>query len=124
MPTGLAFPVYVNEQGGLSLVSGDSNDEKIITIALMDGENENAFQQDLALGQFMIFGIPDEDMQAKIVMKIVAIFTKFEEAKRFKLLADTMKWSIDEGKGNLNLEFRYLNLESDEEKTYTYNFGE
>jgi len=123
MPTGLAIPLKANKSGGIARVTGDDNDTKIIRIALTDGDNENAFQQDITLGQSMIFDLMDPTLRARISMRVVRIFERFERQQRFKLFADTMAWTENSKEQTLELEFKYLNIESDETKTFAHTFG-
>jgi len=102
------------------LCTGDDNDIKVIKAALNSGDNENAFQQNITLGEDMIFGMSDPLIRSRITVKIRQIFEVFYEQHRFKLLVDTIKWT-DEAEV-VNLTFRYLNLESDEEKEYSDTF--
>ena len=120
MATGLCIPVGVDSSGGASLCTGDDNDIKVIKAALNSGDNENAFQQNITLGEDMIFGMSDPLIRSRITVKIRQIFEVFYEQHRFKLLVDTIKWT-DEAEV-VNLTFRYLNLESDEEKEYSDTF--
>lgn len=125
MPKGLAIPVGVTKQGRAKLVDSDDNSDKIIKIALGDGDNDNAFQQDLALDEDMIFNISDPVEQARIVVKIIRIFERFENIeKRFRLMQETIEWDDSEASdGIMNLKFRYVNLESDEIKTFEQKYG-
>jgi hypothetical protein len=125
MAVGLRIPVGVNKEGGAALEDSDANNDKIIKIALGDGDSDNAFQQDLALDEDMIFNIADPVEQAAIVTKLIRIFENFENIeKRFHLLVNTIEWDDSElKKGNMILKFRYVNLESDEEKPFEQRFG-
>lgn len=125
MPRGLAVPVRVAPWGGAALVEGDDNDDKIISLALGADDNENAFQQNIGLGDDMIFGISDPQIRGRIVGKIRQIFRRFETQKRYRLLSETMRWLPPTGDGEMTLEFKYINLESDETKTFsrTYRSG-
>lgn len=118
MPVGLDIPVGVNPSGGARLVDGDVNDNKIISMALGDDDNENAFQQNIGLGIDMIFAIEDPAVRAKIMGRLRAIFRSFEAQKRYRLMPATVKWSQDSETQDLILEFKYLNLESDEVNTF------
>lgn len=122
MPTGLKVPIYVNKKGGLSLVSGDENDKKIISLSLGDDDNENAFQQNIGLGVGMIFSIADELSRPKIMRRLTEVFRKFESQKRYLLKTNTIKWQKDQNQ-QLVLEFKYINLESDEEKIFRQSFN-
>lgn len=123
MATGIKIPFSASPTGGIALVSKDENDRKIIKIAMSDGDNENAFEQDLALGLDMIFDINDPLIRPKIVARIKSMFERFQAQKRFKLLRNTIRWDDENIKeGELRLSFRYLSLESDEEKEYEQVF--
>lgn len=120
MPKGLAIPVRVNQTGGALLVEGDENDHKIISMALGADDNENAFNQGVALGVDMIFDNNDAQIRPRIVGRLRQIFNRFEQLKRYKLRENTVKWL--EKEGELILEFMYVNMESDEEKTFRRQF--
>lgn len=119
---GLKIPVGVNSHGGAALVSGDVNDEKIIMIALGSSENDNAFQQDITLGETMIFDLNDPTIRAKILRKLYGIFNEFRTKKRFELKKDTVTWEEDPRKQELTLSFQYTNLESDEDILFRRTF--
>lgn len=123
MPAGLKVPVGVNAGGGAATVEGDDNDTKIIKLALMSDDNENAFQQNIGLGEEMIFDLSTPTSKSKIAVKIKRIFAKFQAEKRYKLLNNTIKWIDDSEDQTVTLQFRYLNLESDEPQTYEQKFG-
>jgi hypothetical protein len=123
MATGLALPVGVDNQGGAKIVSGDENDSKIIRCALGDDDNENAFQQNIGLGVGSIFGVSDELIRSKILRRLNEVFRRFQAQKRFILRPNTIKWVRDENQSQeLTLEFRYVSIESDEEKLFRQNF--
>lgn len=124
MATGLAIPVGVDNKGGGRLSSGDENDSKIIRLALGDDDNENAFQQNIGLGVGQIFGISDELLRAKVLRRLYEIFRRFEAQKRYILRTNTVRWVRDENQNQeLTLEFRFVNVESDEEKLFRNNFA-
>jgi hypothetical protein len=123
MATGLKVPIGVNSIGGAALVNGDDNDIKIIKLALTNDDNENAFQQNIGLGEEMIFDLNDPTTRPKIISKLRRIFDKFEANNRFKLLYNTIKWEESSDDGELSLTFKYLNIESDEIKEFDQKFG-
>ncbi len=126
MATGLKVPISVNANGGIALISGDENDAKIIALALGDGDNENAFMQDITMGNDMIFDINDPSIRANITMTLVRIFEEFEKQNRFKLLYDTIEWTETENvneEGEIRLKFRYLNIESDKIYEFDKKYG-
>jgi hypothetical protein len=112
---GLKLPVGVGANGGASLIEGDENDYKIISIALGSSENENAFQQDTTLDERMIFDLNDYVIRSNILKRLYKIFENFRLKKRFELRKETINWTEDPKNQTLTLEFRYVNLESDED---------
>jgi hypothetical protein len=123
MTTGIALPFRVNSSGGIQLVDKDDNDQKIIKIALADGDNENAFQQDITLGKENVFQVGDPRFRSRVTAKLKSIFKSFQAEKRFKLLTNTIKWKEGQDFGEQVLEFKYVNLESDEEKDFQRAFN-
>jgi len=122
MARGLAIPVGANSGGGIKTVDGDVNNNKIIKLSLGSDDSENAFQLDIGLGQAMVFDLSDRTLQAKIRRKLVSIFRDFEIQKRFKLKTDTVKFNENEADQELELEFKYIDLESDDVRTVNHSF--
>lgn len=114
MTVGLAIPVGVDGTGGAGMVSGEDNDKKLIMEALSDCDNENAFQQDLGLGSDIVFDINDDRVRQKVLRKLYAIFEDFEANHKYRLVRNTIKWADTTKEGEMTLEFKYLNLETDE----------
>lgn len=123
MATGLGMPVGVGNGGGARLVSGSENDDKIVRLALGDDSNENAFQQNIGVGVDMIFGVNDEQQQARIMRRVNAVFARFEAQKRFLLRRETIKWTRDSSTQELILEFQYVSVEADEERDFRQSFS-
>jgi len=123
MPVGFALPVRASSSGGIRLVGGDENNDKLISLALGSDENENAFQQDIGLGDFMVFDTESPAIRGKIMSRLRKIFQRFEAQKRFRLLPETVEWSSDQGNQDLILQFKYHDLESDEIKTFSRKIG-
>ena len=119
MATGLALPVGVDGSGGATLLSGDEQDSKILSMALGDDDNDNAFQQNIGLGEFMIFDQPGDRTNALVRQRVNSIFRDFRAAQRFKLLPDTVLFRDEPEQGEFSIEFKFINLESDEEKTFS-----
>ena len=122
MPVGFKLPLQLSSTGGFDLVDSDENDFKIIKTALMNDENENAFQQNMGLGNSAIFKNNDSAQRSSLNSRLRMIFKNFEQQKRYKLLPSTVKWSTNPTSHELILEFRFISLESDEEKTFTNSF--
>ena len=87
---GLRIPVGVSSNGGAAMIYGDENDKQIISVSLGSSDNENAFQQDISLGEGMIFDLDDASIRAKITRRVYSIFDEFKIQKRFKLKKDTL----------------------------------
>jgi hypothetical protein len=123
MATGFSIPVQTNASGGMATSSGDEQDTNVLMLALASTDNDNAFQQDEALGEAMIFDINDPGARAPVLARLRKVFQRFERLKRFKLKEDTIRWIENEDDGELILIFKYVALESDKiqdfSKTYT-----
>ena len=123
MAKGLKVPMGANRSGGMAVVEGDDNDMKIIKAALTDPDNENAFQQDIGLGEDVVFDFNDPRTRARVGRRVKEIFRIFQEEKRFKLLDNTIKWDTISETQELVLSFKFLSMESDEEKEFEQKFG-
>lgn len=123
MPVGIALPIGVNTSGGVKLADSDENDNKIISLALGMDDNENAFQQGIALGIDMVFAISDPAIRGRIIGRMRQIFRRFEAQKRYRLVPSSVKWTEDATTQDLKLEFKYINLESDEPRVFSKTFS-
>jgi hypothetical protein len=121
MVTGLRIPVGVNASGGTALVSGDECKRQLILTSLSSSESANAFQQEINLGQEMIFQQDSPSFRAGIMRKLIKIFTEFEKQKLFRLMRETIAWSAGE-EGELVLEFSYIDIESDATRFFRKSF--
>lgn len=122
MARGLRIPVGVNRAGGAAMVEGDAHKRQVISTALSSGESANAFQQNVNLGDDMIFGVDTPRFRAAILRRLSAIFVEFERQRLFRLMKETIEWSRDEDEGELVLGFQYLDIESDEPKDFRKTF--
>lgn len=122
MATGLALPLRVGPTGRTMTSTGDEQADKIIRLALADGDNDNAFQQDATLGLSHIFDVRNPGSRAKVTARLLRIFDNFERLKRFQLERNTIRWSRG-GPGEQVLTFKYRNLESDEVIDFSRTFG-
>lgn len=121
---GLRIPIGVNKQGRSATLTGDPQDQKIINTGLSGNDNLNAFQQDPGLGEDMVFDLTDPVVRGKIMVRLRDVFTDFEAQNRYRLLEDTIKWDEDPAKQELNLSFKYHNLETDDPKDFDKGFRE
>lgn len=114
---GLDIPVGVNSRGSSRTVTSDENDRKIISTALSDNHNDNAFQQDPGLGADMIYAVNSDAIRGIIIQRLRDVFAEFERQNRYKLKEDTAVWSGEESE--LVLDFDYFNIETDEQKHFS-----
>lgn len=119
MAMGINLPIRIAPSGGVMLVDSDDNDNKIISLALGSDDNENAFNQDIGLGLDLVYAIPSPHVRGQIIGGLRKIFARFTAQKRYKLIPSTIKWEEVTENQELTLEFKYLNLESDEIKTFS-----
>lgn len=121
MKSGLAIPVGVNNTGGAAWAENTPNDVKTISLAISDGDNDNAFQQNIGIDTSIVFSIMDYAFQASVVEKLRSIFLQFEKDDRYKLLPGSIKWK-QEKEGEMILEFAYQNLETDNVITFSKSY--
>lgn len=115
MPVGLALPVGVDPAGGAELVEADKQSNKIIRLALSPCYSSHAFQQDLGLGEGGVFDLAVPEGKARLRARIKRLFTAFHAEARYRLVAGSIKLEDGPGEGELSLELKYKDLESDEE---------
>lgn len=121
---GLRIPLGVTKQGRSATVSGDTQDQKIINTALSGNDNLNAFQQDPGLGEDMVFDLSDPVVRGKIMGRLRDVFNDFEAQNRYRLLEDTIEWEEDPANQELNVRFKYHNLETDDVKDFEKGYRE
>ena len=125
MARGLRIPVGPGPLGGLALVDGDVQASKVISLALGQLDNRNAFQQDIGLGsEDFVFNVQSAETRAAIRRRVVQVFADFEDRNLFRLVPNSIAFEEDSAAQELILELRYINLESDEEETFRESFGQ
>lgn len=90
-------------------------------LALSDDDSDNAFQQDISLGQKMVFDVSSPAFRASVLARVISIFQAFEKERLYRLDKTSIGWSI-ETTGEQILTFRYINLESDNPQTFRRTF--
>ncbi|KKM82805.1 hypothetical protein LCGC14_1315800 [marine sediment metagenome] len=118
MPEGFGLPVGVDGTGGVAVLDGVAQDDKIVRMALADNSSNNAFQQGIGFGIFPVFSIDDAETRIGILQRVREIFRAFVAEERFKLREETLKFTNDK-QGELVLEFKYLSLRADQERTFS-----
>ncbi len=114
---GLALPIRAGSGGGFATSTGDDAGFERIATALGDDDNRNAFRQSQSVGLAMVFDVADPGVRARIRAKLMTVFDGFEREKRYRLLPETLAWR--EGNGELELTFKYHDLESDAIKDFS-----
>ncbi len=105
----------------MHIASGSEQDTNVLMLALASDDNENGFQQGEGLGIEMIFDINDPAARADILAKLRRVFARFERAKRFKLLENTIRWQ-DGAPGESVLACKYIALETDKVEDFTKSY--
>ena len=123
MPVGLSIPVGVGSSGGAKLSTGDDNDHKIIMLALGSDDNDNAFQQNIGLGEDIVFDIANESVQATITRRLIEMFRRFQAQQRYILRTETISWDYDSANQVMFLSFKYVQVESDKEQEFRQQFS-
>jgi hypothetical protein len=118
MGRGLQLPIGVGPGGGSVVIDGDEQAAKIIWTALSDCDNDNAFQQDIGLGVDMVFDVQSPESRGKILRRLYAIFRDFERNNLYSLVRSSVKWRDNPAMQETELEFNFVNLESDELSTF------
>ena len=123
MARGLDIPVGVDARGGSRVVDTDLNDRKVIKTAMSDCDSENAYQADIGLGSFPVFKNDTVEFRSLVLRRIQSIFADFERNHKYKLRRNTINWVESPDTGNLELQFKYFSIESDEEFSFRETFA-
>jgi len=133
MATGLRIPIQVNDAGGASRDSKDSQLSKLIGQALADGDNDNAFQEgEIGIQDPPVFAINDRASLGKMRLVAQKVMKRFEAEERAKLKGikiftlnnqdpnDPAPVKLKEGEAILSIE--YINLETQQPSTFIKKF--
>lgn len=120
--TGLALPLKDNGFGGLQLVSGEENDFKIISLAVMSNSNTNAFQQPTVDIDEAVFEIDDITFLAMVRRKLEAVFADFDRQHRYRLTPGSIRIESNQP-GETFVFFSYHNLEADTAEDMSVQLG-
>lgn len=107
MPKGLSIPVMPNVSGGANIEEEPQHTNTILKLALSVGGDDNAFQV-LGLSEEIIFRINDPAVRGLARRSVENIIRKFND----RIVRDPsmpINFSINE-EGQLNVEFRYVDL--------------
>ena len=120
MAIGLKMPVGVTSAGGAALLDEPDELRKLVILAISEGEDDNPFQQ-LGIDMRIIFAQNDPSAVALARSSITAILNKFDE----RLALDSsvpIQFNIEEN-GELRVQFRYVNLDSNEPNDFNEVLG-
>lgn len=120
---GLQIPVGVGPTGRTVIVSDDAQSKKIIRIALSDGENDNAFQQNITLGEGHVFAVNSPRDRAIVLSRLLRIFADFQDRDLYKLQRETIRWEKGPAAGEQTLSFKYIDLETDKVQDFSRTYG-
>ena len=123
MTRGIKVPVQVSYTGGVLMQEGDEQNRQDLRLALGDNDNDNAFQQDIGLGNRFIFDLRNAGFRSVVLARLFRMFTAFEAQRRFRLVRGSLKWTRGPASGEETLELRYIDLESDEVRTFSRTFS-
>lgn len=119
MPKGLKIPVGVDNRGRAAIEKNESkNTMKILTLALQQGGDNNAFQL-LGIDDRLIFGIKTAAFRGKATQAVKRIVSKFPELIRI----DESTISFDDTvEGELTILFKYIDLLTNKEQEFRQGF--
>lgn len=138
MTTGLQIPITANEVGGAQLSSRNSQLAKVIALAFSSGENDNPFQ--LADGDVgfspPVFGLNDVAAMGRVRRRAIQVMEILELQERAKLISDGIRVfnsaqqnpdlpdDLKVEPGEIGLEIKYINLETQNPQTFRRRFTE
>jgi len=121
---GLRIPVGVGATGRTRTLGGDEQSRKVIRLGLSDTDNDNAFQLNIGLGVRHVFAVNSPSFRALIVAQIIRQFAVYEEQDLYRLDRTSIRWSSRTGSEDADLNFRYIDLETDEPQTFSRTFSQ
>lgn len=126
MAKGLSVPCYVNNGGGAKIESEENQLNKLIILALQEGEDENPFQE-IGLDPAIIYRINDETAKYDAKTNIETILKSFDG--RLKLNSDGVVISGEgnspqDEEGEMNVGFKFIDLDTNVESEFATPFEE
>jgi len=120
MGKGLSVPVRVNQGGGAKLEEDPFHLSTVLRLALSAGDDDNPFQN-LGIDQSILFAINDSGAQATARNIIKKILNKFSD--RLKLDESRPVQFSQPNEGELEVSFRYINLDNNESTDFSTLIG-
>lgn len=125
MTTGLSIPMQVNKGGGAKIEPENTQLDKLVVLALQEGDDDNPFQ-DLGLSPSIIYRVNDDAAKFDAKDEIETVLKSFEG--RLKI-HDGVKIAEAENnpqteEGELHVSFEYINLDVNEAREFAAPFEE
>lgn len=120
MAKGMSIPVGVDQSGGAKLEDDPQHLNTILNFALQPGDDDNPFQS-LGLDERIIFAVNDPAAQGLARNSVEKILRKFNDRLR---LDQSQGISFKQnGEGELECSFRYVNLDTGKVTDFTGTIG-
>jgi len=122
MPKGLSMPLGVAKSGGAKIEKEETQLDKLVVLALEEGDDDNPFQ-DLGLKPRFIFRVNDEGSLFDVKSEIEDLL-KRSLKNRLGLSADGVIISEIQNdpqnrEGERNISFEYMNLDINEKRQFS-----
>jgi hypothetical protein len=119
MAQGLSLPVRAF-RGRAALSSGSEKNDQVISLCILDGDNNNPFNDDVGLTA-PIFKLDSASVRAQVELRIKTHFDRLYYANRIRLLK--IEFTDVNQEGDLRVNVRYIDLETDEELEAVYKIA-
>ncbi|MCB0490626.1 MAG: hypothetical protein KDC99_19290 [Cyclobacteriaceae bacterium] len=121
MATGLKIPVRVGKSGGAAIeTNSQAQTKKNLILALSEGGDDNPFQR-LGLSPTLLFKIKDAAFRAQALREVERKFDEFSET--ISLLPDEPITFKEDQEGIIELNVKYINLETNTVEEFTKKFS-
>ncbi len=122
MYKGLSIPLTVNKGGGAKKEPETSQLDKLVVLALQEGDDDNPFQ-DLGLSSSLIYKINDDVSKYEAKVEIERALSRFRG--RLKLSNDGVVIDSRESyDGESHVNFEYVNLDTNNLREFQAPFEE
>jgi hypothetical protein len=121
MPKGLAMPLGISKSGGAKVEKEESQLDKLVILALEEGEDDNPFQE-LGLPPRVVYRVNDTSSLFDVKSEIEDLLKRSFQG-RLKLVSEGVV--IEESKndtnkeGERNVSFEYINLDVNQEREFS-----
>jgi len=126
MPTGLSVPLTVNKGGGARVEPEETQLDKLVVLALQEGDDDNPFQN-LGLNPSILYRVNDDGAKFDAREEITNILKTFRGRLKISdagvVIRDSDNTPQTE-EGELHVSFQYINLDINEIKEFAAPFEE